>query len=344
MRPRLNKRDIAAALLGSGLTGIIARGPRKAIRILAYHRVLDESTSDFLFDDGVISATTQAFYNQMNYVRRNFDVISFQDLHAIESEGKALPDRPLIITFDDGYRDNYTNAFPVFKEFRIPATVFVEIGHTRLRSLYWWDLIAYCFKTTARTGIILDQISADLLPLRTARDRRSAIEHVLRWIKRVPERTKAQFIEDLPGALGVSITSGLADGMHLSWGEIREMADCGIEFGSHTVTHPVLSNVDDARLEREVFDSKTALERQLHKEVIVFSYPVGGKGNFDSRARAAVARAGYKYAVSYVDGVAGRVGIDRYALPRIHVEADHSLNLFRANLSFPSLMLGRAAL
>jgi glycosyltransferase involved in cell wall biosynthesis/peptidoglycan/xylan/chitin deacetylase (PgdA/CDA1 family) len=278
----------------------------------------------------------------MDYVRRNFDVISFRDLLAIEDQECTAPRRPLIVTFDDGYRDNYTQAFPVLKEFGIPATVFVATGHMGRQSLFWWDLVAFCFKTTQQPEITLDEISPHALPLATLGDRRRAIERVLAWIKEIPDDARARFARELPVALGVAMPPDLALGMHLSWDEIREMADRGIEFGSHTVTHPILSNVEDGRLEKEVFNSKAELERELKREILVFSYPVGGAGNFQSRTIASVARAGYRYAVSYVEGVVNNA-TNRLAMPRIHVEADHSLNLFRANLRFPGLMLQKPA-
>jgi len=351
MMPLPSKTNIAAAFLGcAGPMETIAHSDRNALRILAYHRVLSPDTArpgggmaGFAFDDGVISASTEGFYRQMSYVQRNFNVVSFKDIYAAERQAGALPPRPLIVTFDDGYRDNYTNAFPVLKELGVPATIFVATSHMGSKSLFWWDLVAYCINTTERTDLTLDEISGHALPLGTSCERRVAIARVLAWVKMVPEKTKARFVRDLPAALGVEIPPDLSVAMHLSWDEIREMADCGIEFGSHAVSHPVLSKVDDDQLEREVVDSKAALQRELGKEAIVFSYPVGGQGNFDARTRAAVIRAGYKYAVSYIEGVGRTVDLDRYAMPRIHVEADHSLNRFRANLRFPSLMLRSAA-
>src|SRR5262249_31863190 len=207
-----------------GLIGALAPAEPGALRILAYHRILDQSDAHlpFLFDDGVISASTASFRSQMDYVRRNFDVISFSDLCDIEGSCGCRPRRPLIVTFDDGYRDNYTEAFPVLKELGIPATVFVTTAHMGSNSLFWWDLVAFCFKTTERTGIILDEIAVEELDLRTLAGRQSAVGRVLRWMKTVPDGVRTRFIENLPHALGVVLTTDQAIGMHLSWDEIRE--------------------------------------------------------------------------------------------------------------------------
>ena len=222
MRSLPGKREIGAELLGRGSLMGIARAQRNTIRILAYHRVLPGNCAEwcpvspnFIFDDGVVSATSEAFRNQMGFVRRNFDVISFRDLYYIESRGLGLPARPLIITFDDGYRDNYTNAFPVLKEFGIPATIFVATGHIGSNTLFWWDLVAYCFKIAAPSEVLLEEVSVEPLCLGTLGGRRSAIDRVLKWMKRVPDEVRARFVERLPEVLGITITPALGQGMHL---------------------------------------------------------------------------------------------------------------------------------
>src|SRR5260370_40059269 len=115
----MSTRELAALVLGSRAGQFVGRRSAEgsgSLRILAYHRVLDADPLDFAYDEGVISASTEAFYHQMDFVRRNFDVLTFEDLYKIEAEGRSWPCRALIITFDDGYRDNYTQAFPVLKQ------------------------------------------------------------------------------------------------------------------------------------------------------------------------------------------------------------------------------------
>src|ERR1051325_10779957 len=112
----MSKRELAARVLNNAATRSVWRATglsRSGLRILAYHRVWDEPSASFPFDEGVISATSEAFYRQMKFVSRNFNVVSFADLDHCEREGRCWPERALLITFDDGYRDNYTNAFPI---------------------------------------------------------------------------------------------------------------------------------------------------------------------------------------------------------------------------------------
>lgn len=343
--PPMHKRELAAKIVDNPLARTLWRAAapfRKGLRILAYHRVLNFDARSFPFDEDVISASSEAFRQQMRFAQKNFDIISFADLRQCELEDRPYPNRALIVTFDDGYRDNYTCAYPILKEFRLPATIFLVTGHIGRSKLFWWDAVAYCVKNTPRAVIELPEISPQKLRLDSAEDRAFAIHLILGWIKHVPDDVSRRFVSRLPEELGVEMPEGVAEGMHLSWDEVREMAENGIEFGSHTVSHPILANVSEEHLERELLESKKTIERELGREVLTLAYPVGRRSKFNQLAQTLAAKHGFRFAVSYEEGVVSPKGFDRYAMPRIHVEAAYDRSLFRANLMFPDLMLGKS--
>jgi peptidoglycan/xylan/chitin deacetylase (PgdA/CDA1 family) len=166
---------------------------------------------------------------------------------------------------------------------------------------------------------------------------------VLYWLKRVSEATRRDFLEGLSRRLDVAPPGSLVEGMQVTWDEVRQMHAAGIEFGSHTATHPILSNVNEAQLHHEVSSSKKSIEENIGEAVLSFAYPAGRRSRFNDAARQVVAQCGYRYAVAYDEGLVTEARFDRYALPRIHVEREQSLSLFRANLMFPNLMLGSDA-
>lgn len=312
----------------------------RVLRILAYHRVLDGDQVSFPFHEGLISVGAETFRKQMEFVRRHFDVVSFCDLYRCDLEGRPWPKHSLIVTFDDGYRDNFSNAFPILKALDLNATVFLVTDHIGRSKLFWWDAIAYCVKVTGRRSVSLADVSGQEVRLESAADRREAVELILRWIKRVPEDVKSRFLEMLSRTFDVELPESLAEGLFLSWDEVSRMASGGIEFGSHTMSHPVLANVSETQLRRELTESKLAIEERLGREVLVVAYPVGGPAMINESVKNAAALAGYKFAASYVDSPVFETELDRFALPRIHVEKEHSLSLFRANVMFPRLMFG----
>lgn len=337
----MGKREQVATILGHPLAHRVwdsSGAGTRSLHILAYHRVLDDDHTTFPFDEAVISATSKTFRQHMEFVRRNFNVISFKQLAEFERDKQQWPERALIITFDDGYRDNYANAFPILKELGFSATIFLAVGHINQAKLFWWDFIAYCFKQTPLQSVTLPAFDSEPLALMDARARRRAIDRVLDWIKEAPEEVKSDFVAKLADNLEVQLPENLAAGMHLTWDEVREMMAGGIEFGSHTMTHPILSNVSPAQLAEEISESKKILERELESEVLAFSYPVGGRTSFNETVKTEVKKCGFRFAVSYREGVAKR-DCDPYSLPRIHIETSHSLKLFRANLMYPKIML-----
>jgi peptidoglycan/xylan/chitin deacetylase (PgdA/CDA1 family) len=330
------KRQLAASVLGNEIARRVWwRNPRPGLRILAYHRVLDDDESSFPFDEEVISATTDGFFRQMKFARDNFEVISFRDLKICEQQGHPWPKRALIITFDDGYRDNYTNAFPILRELGLTATIFLTAGHIGSRELFWWDLVAYCIKHSTHASIKVLQLAPQTLWLTSEDARNSAIRRILGWLKVISENRKRAFVSQLAELTGVSPPNRETEPMHLSWTEVSEMANAGLEFGSHTLTHPILTNVSEDQLTVEVAQAKTIIEKRLKRQIIAFSYPVG---RFDARVQAAVSNQGFQFAVSYQNHAAYETSSQRFALPRIHVERNQSLGEFRSILLFPALM------
>jgi peptidoglycan/xylan/chitin deacetylase (PgdA/CDA1 family) len=338
----MNKREIAARILDNRVVRRLWHSSerfKKGLRILAYHRILDDRPETFPFDEGVISANSETFYQQMKFVSRHFDVISFADLYQCEKAGRLWPERALIITFDDGYRDNYTNAYPILKAFHLPATIFLATDHIGQTKLFWWDAIAYCVKQTRLSAKDFPEVSDQPLELATALGKAKAIQRILEWIKRVPDEVCRTFAERLPDELEVEIPCPVSQRMHLSWEEVKEMADNRIEFGSHTVTHPILANVCEEQLQKELCESKKTLEQRLNKEVLTLAYPAGRRAKFTRTVQQSAANYGYQYAVAYDEGIVFQERFDRYAMPRIHVETEFSERFFRASLMFPKFLI-----
>ncbi len=334
--PLLSKRERVSRLAGQPFLAPLRQKPG-ALRILAYHRLVSAPHDAYGFDEQIISATPEAFEAQMRFVAKNFDVVSFSDLEGCENAGRAWPKRALIVTFDDGYRDNFTLAYPILRESKIPATIFLATGHIGAQKLFWWDAIAYAFKKSALSSLQMPELGAPAFPLGSKTEKRIAIDAALGFAKKVSENERRDFLSDLPARLEIEIPADVALGMHLNWNEVREMARGGIEFGAHTVTHPILNRVDAAQLDFELGQSKATIERETGQSVLAFAYPAGTRKRRDHAARAGVERHGFRFAVAYDEGVEMRP--DRFEMPRIHVDLPQSLPLFRANTLFPSLML-----
>ena len=137
-------------------TGLIRLGRQffaNSLTVLNYHRI-DELQNNLDNFQPNISATPTSFDQQMSYLSRWFTVVSLQDVTNWVLQNKPLPRYAALITFDDGYLDNYTNAFPILKKYNFPAVIYLTSGHIGSNRPFYWDLVAYCFYHTERNKIL----------------------------------------------------------------------------------------------------------------------------------------------------------------------------------------------
>lgn len=338
--PSLKRRIAVAAVNIARAIPAFDRLPRsrQELRILAYHRVLDiDDDRSFEFDPDLVSASVDDFEWQMRHVRDRYDPITFHDLIEFIEKGKPLPACPVIVTFDDGYDDNYRHAFPVLRSLNMPATFFVSTGYIGQRQTFWFDWVFYLCRRAAERRHIL-KVGDALFPFdrdNAARQVRSAM-HAL-WMLSDAERRIA--IAGLEESLDMKPPDeGFAHSMPLDWAQLGEMAATGMEFGSHTVSHPVLSRIsNEVDLRYELTESKRALEQRLACTIDVLAYPVGREFAFNDQVEQATRNAGYRIAVSYAPGTNKLKQLEAFKLKRIHVERDVSRSEFAAMLAAPAL-------
>lgn len=336
------KEYLARILAATGLYGLcrfLRHRLIKELPILAYHRIygLEDKTA-FPFDPELISASRANFAWQMRYIKARYNPITFQML--IDAlDGKALlPKRPLVITFDDGYDDNYHNAFPILKSLGIPATIFISTGYIGSSKPFWFDLVAHIVYRAPNGFMVLDDLQLTLQLDDDVASRRAATHKLLRKLKQVRNKQRLSFLEWLEcDYASVVDTTSFPLSQPMTWDQIREMHTAGIEFGSHTITHPILSQLDDKALEYELAVSKQQIEQELDNPISVLAYPVGEITAFDERVIQAAQSTGYRLGISYIKGVNRLDKLDHFSLYRQHVESYTSKYFFTGLLSLPEI-------
>jgi peptidoglycan/xylan/chitin deacetylase (PgdA/CDA1 family) len=198
-----------------------------------------------------------------------------------------------LLTFDDGYRDNYDLAFPVLRSLNASAVFFLVSSYVGSSEVPWWDEIAYLVKRSRKSELLLEAPFARTLPVGP-----TTISQLLALYKRLPSEQTEAFLTALREATGTPSPSS-RDRLFLNWEEAREMLAKGMSIGSHTVNHVVLSRVPAAQQVTELQDSKKTLEQQLAHRVESFAYPVGSREAFTAETRHAVRQAGYRAAFSF---------------------------------------------
>ncbi len=338
------KRELAAALIvKAGLVRPLAAAYSSSLhrlRVLAYHRVLPRSSeAGFDYDIELVSAWEDEFDWQMRYLARNHEVITCRDLARLIDAGRPVPRRAVIVTFDDGYQDNHAVVLPILRRHGVPAVVFVATGYMDSRETYWYDLLVHWMLRAQTADLEVPGTGQRLHVAGDEEARRRTAQAALKHLKLLPESRRRETLESWRKAMGAPAGDEFS-GMNgpMSWCQVKELADAGIEIGSHSVTHPVLANVaDDAQLERELVDSKAQIEARTGQTVVSLAYPVGGPGAYSDRVVDFVHRAGYRFGFTYESGVIDLRRMDAYRLRRLAVERYISRDRFQATLAMPPL-------
>jgi peptidoglycan/xylan/chitin deacetylase (PgdA/CDA1 family) len=330
--------QLAKLLEGARITEALLRlrqlAPTPWLPILTYHRVYDASAGT-LYDEGVIDSTPASFDEQMGTVARYFTPMNMDGILSWFA-GAPLPSNPIVITFDDGYLDNYETALPILQKHGVPATFFMATHYLTERRVFWWDRINYLIKSSRRDTFDLSYPHPASLPR----------ERVLRWALRIVKDTFAldlpRFLDGLADACGVEwnvdLERKMADELLMTWDHVRKLRRAGMDVQSHTRTHRVLQTLPADRLDDELRGSREDLEEELGEPVRAISYPVGKPIAEKPAIREAVRRAGYQIGFSNASGVNHVHGhLDRYDMRRLSIDVDVPHAMFRGMLAVPYL-------
>jgi peptidoglycan/xylan/chitin deacetylase (PgdA/CDA1 family) len=326
------KRELAALVLRrTGLGLLLGRVLRWAgVLCVNYHRIGTGAGS--LFDRELWSASDAAFNSQVSYLKAHFDVISPSDLPNVQSRQKG---RYVLITFDDGYVDNYQVAFPILSRLQVPATFFISTGFIDSPRLAWWDEIAWMTRTCKQAAVDLPRWFSVPIQLDEP-ERQVAVRTLLRKYKTIPAPGTEDYLYALAEATGsgrYSAASGKP--VWMTWDMIRKMRTAGMTIGGHTVNHPVLSQMPrDGQME-EIGGCGKRIADELGEPMKYFSYPVGGPKAFNDDTRSCLRDAGVEFAFSYYGGFAKLGAWDNYDMPRIAVEEYITTDWFRSIVNLP---------
>ncbi len=305
---------------------------RHRITVLAYHRVIDVHDPEFDTDARTVSAVPDAFEQQMDYVAERFSPVGLDHLIAWLDGEARLPERPLLVTFDDGYRDNLLNAWPVMEQRAIPGVLLVAAGHIGTSRPFVWDLAAWCFRHTGRTDAELPGWGR--MSWTTAEERRTVLNAWGERCKLLPDEERTEAAHALPEILEVPVPGDAFRGVYLDWDEVRSLDRAGFTAGAHTTEHPILTRVGRERARREIGGSAQRVASEVGHPVAAFAYPNGLPGDFDDEIVAMVRDAGYRVAFTLIPGPSrpAEVLSDPFGVRRVYVHHGDHLSRFVAKI------------
>lgn len=263
---------------------------QRKVLILMYHRFSEEPHP--------YKISEEEFESHLIYLAKHNNVLTLDEFVEAKLKGEELPPNSAVITIDDGYSDAYDIAFPLLKKYKMPATLYAITDFVDGKIWLWTDLMRYLLLTSEagffsyehpNGELVESELEDDLQKLEFA----GSVNSIL---KKLPDNEKDFRIREIAESLEVKIpekpTRSFAP---ITWEQAREMDKSWVSIESHTVTHPILPNVDKTQLEFELTHSKERLEKILERKVEHFCYP---NGSLDETVRQATEDAGYKSATT----------------------------------------------
>jgi peptidoglycan/xylan/chitin deacetylase (PgdA/CDA1 family) len=329
------KQYLATFLYRSGALPWITSLTAKTITVFGYHRIRENAApaGGYPYDEEVYGPTQSQFESQLQWLKQNFSVVSEDEL-LMAIRQRVIRDRLAVVTFDDGYRDNYELAYPVLRAHTAPAIFFVCPGLIDARALGWWDLIAYLVKKTKKHAISLGRDVFDLQKNKTA----AAITELTTRMKSRPHDETAELVARLSEACDVALPDREQQSRELmTWAQLREVSRGGVAIGSHTHTHRVLGTLREEDQRWELHESKARLEAQLNWQVRTIAYPAGSRNHFTQTTMRLARECGYEGGFSYHSGVNAARRIDPFDIARIAPAADEFGAMFSCGAAIPKV-------
>jgi len=273
--------------------------------IFCYHRVIPQELAQYQMVHRALYVTPVTFDKHIRWMRQQGEIVSHTNIF---TKNKKLK---FVITFDDGWKDNFTFAYPILKKYNAPATVFITTDNIDTGRLFWSEEIGFQIQSSKKSiehiknilrneiRLILKyrEVKVKIYFLEESNDISYLLDRLIECIKHVPSSIRDNVMRSVIRSLYLNLEvdpESIPKNMLLSWDDIRIMAQAGVKFGSHTHTHIFLDRVSRERANYELRLSKDILEERLGKGIDSFSYPNGlYKGQ---HIQSSIAENGYKYA------------------------------------------------
>ena len=321
------------ALYYSGAQNALAPFTRGEGAILMLHQVAPPTPA--AFDPNRILKVTPQFLESVvrHVIGAGYEVLRLDEL----PERLANPDgrRPFIVfTLDDGYRDNVEHAYPVFRRYGVPFTVYVPTAYVQGQGELWWLALQHAIARLDLFDLDMDG-GVRRFGVSNPAAKAQAFDEIYWWLRRMDERRARGIVNGICATAGVD-QARLCRELIMNWDEVRSLAaDPLVTIGAHTRRHFALAKLTEAEARAEMADGVRELEQQLGRKVTHFSYPYGDAGSAGEREFALAAELGFMTAVTTRKGMVRAGGLSRLtALPRLSLNGDYQqLRLVRTLLS-----------
>lgn len=300
--------------------------------ILCYHGVVPDEVAEDPQRDGNLVGNSE-FSEQMGFIARTMTPICLSDLDGWLSGASILPKNPVLVTLDDGYRNNLHYAAPVLLKYGIPAVIFPTVGYIGTDRLLWPTEVYRSILLWPSSMVPLPDGSALAVPPNDVHKRRALAEWTREFCKTLSEESANAYLLHLRESNFPALTPNEIEMFSfLSWEETCRLHQLGFMIGSHTMDHSILTRVSAEHRRHELHESRQQLERHLNTSCICIAYPNGSPTDYSPQILSDVAQAGYKLGFTINAGACTR-NTDPLTLSRICIPGKLSRLGYQSRIS-----------
>jgi len=318
------KRLLTSTLYFSGVAWLVAAWLfRRRALVLMYHRVLPDRPAPDAYSADAIVVTPQTFERHMRFLRRFFTPIDGERLRAMLRGEVPWQPRACLVTFDDGWFDNFEHALPVLRREQVPSIVFVATGYVGTQETFWQERLTRLLFLSWQRGQVSQPLFTELgapgIPALGEEAARREVRYLVTALKRLSSAEIAKHIERITTELraGGIDPGGNGDDRFMTWDQAAALAGSTVvTLGSHAHSHAPLTSIGSEAVRSELRRSNEELQRHVEMRPAFFAYP---NGNYDEGVVREVREADYALAFTTDMGWVKR--------------EDHPLKLKRINIS-----------
>jgi peptidoglycan/xylan/chitin deacetylase (PgdA/CDA1 family) len=287
-----------------------------------YHRVGDKESTKF--DPNVYSCTSIQFEKHIKFIKKNFKILSIADVVEALNSGEVFKEKCALITFDDGYVDNYKTVFPILQRHHLSATFFIPTQFIGSSLIPWWDELAHVLRESSVDKVQLDGWNEAVVI--DHKNIAKTIRSVSRLLKLETETVMQTKLDNVRKALKVNKDiSHEKIQLFMDWDMVKEMHVAGMDIGSHSCTHQILSHLTSEQQNEEISGSREIISSRIGYAVESFAYPVGGYDAYNDTSIELVKKNGYSLAFNCEKGITTGFKNNEFVINRFNVNDNCSV-------------------
>ena len=296
---------------------------KNGLTILLYHGVTEKKYNKGLRNRQGKHIYINNFIEQMDYVNNFCNPITLDDWLSYRTSGELLPNNSVIISFDDGFRNNFTVAAPILADRKIPAIFYVSSGVISTNIMFWVDILEDCLHLCKQSSIQITLDKTIEFKTETDDDKFITLMTIKKWCKLASNIEKNRVLTEVSNKTCVKPSvDHYSDYEKISWTELVEMHQNHLfTIGGHSLYHNILTSLEDDLLEKEIRTSLDLLEINLNTQIKHYSYPEGQSNHYSDRVIALLKEAGIICCPTAIHGI-NDASEDPFHLKRVMVGFD----------------------